>query len=73
MSIEIITPGRFVESKDPLGLQIEIEGWFTLAAVRNGRVLRSRKFKVERKVGPFHNLLLDVGMDILTRTYLKIA
>lgn len=65
MSIEIINRGRFIEAKDPIGLELGMEGWFTLAAVRNGKIVRSREFK-EHRVGPFHNLILNVGMNALT-------
>src|SRR5690606_8608712 len=56
MSIEIIVPGRFVETKDPLEFRSDVEGWFTLSAIRDGNVVRSRQF---------HNLFLNQGLDRL--------
>jgi len=46
------------------------EGYFTLQARnRFGRLLRERTFKVDdydRSIGPFHNLILNQGMDRLS-------
>lgn len=44
-------------------LKVEQEGWFTLSAIRNGRVVRSATFQEQRTIGPFHNLILDGGLD----------
>lgn len=66
MSVEVIVPGRFIEPSDPVGLQLGLEGWFTLEAVRNGRVVRSHTFKENgglAQVGPFQNLILNLGLD----------
>lgn len=60
-----IPSGRFIEAQDASLSLVEIEGWMTLESVaRSGRVSRSLSFKEKpRKAGPFHNMLLDAGMD----------
>lgn len=56
----IIPSKRFIEGELP-ELHVGLEGWFTVQAVKNGAVVRSRSFKKE--VGPFHNLITDLGLD----------
>lgn len=65
MSLEIIVPGRFIEPKDPIGMTVGMEGWFTLSAIKNGRVVCKHTFKEQlpAEVGPFHNLLLNQGLN----------
>lgn len=62
MTFEIIVPGRFIEPKDPVQLEARLEGWFDLAAVRNGKVVRTRTFK-DPMVQPFRNLILNQGLN----------
>ena len=59
---DIIVPGRFVEAKDPVRASMEVEGWWVLSAMKNGRVLRTREFK-ERRTNPFQNMVLDQALD----------
>ena len=57
MSFEIIVPGRFMDIDTPSTPPCGVEGWFTLRAIRRGRVVRERTFK---------NLITDLGLDKLS-------
>lgn len=62
-----VPSNKFIEAYDSSELGLGVEGWFTLQAHnRAGRLLREHKFKAERETGPFHNLILNQGMDRLT-------
>lgn len=59
----IIPSNKFVDSQDALPSNVGVEGWFTLKAVKGGRTVREISFEQSRRIGPFHNLLLDAGLD----------
>lgn len=59
----VIPSSKYVEGELP-EYRIGLEGWFTLQAIKRGRVVRSREFKQGKKeCGPFHNLITDLGLD----------
>ena len=64
MTMIYIPSGKYLEGEHP-EMDVGIEGWFTLRALnRYGRVVRERTFKERRReVGPFHNLLLNNGLN----------
>lgn len=57
----IIVPSKkFIEIEGP-ELSTKLEGWFVLRAIRkSGLITREHTF---RSVGPFHNLITNVGLD----------
>ena len=61
MSFEIIVPGRFVEAKGSVNLEVGMEGWYTLSALKDGKVVRKRNFKAA--TDPFKNMVLNIGLD----------
>lgn len=63
MTFEIITPGRFIESKDSIPMSCEMEGIFTLSAVKNGSVVRSHSFTECGVPAEINNLVLNQGLD----------
>ena len=59
----IILPKKKYIEVEPSVSSAGMEGWFTLEAVRrSGLVTRQVSFKA-RSVGPFHNMLTDIGLD----------
>lgn len=61
-----VPSNKFIEADDAAEHALGVEGWFTLQARnRAGRLLREHSFKADREVGPFHNLILNQGMDRL--------
>lgn len=61
----IFIPNKnIIDCKDPMQARVGLEGWYTLRARRrSGRVTRELRFKADREVGPFHNLITNNGLD----------
>ena len=52
----IIIPARNIVESDPAHIPMGLEGWYSLRAIRGGRVVREIEF-------PTKNLITDLGLD----------
>lgn len=52
-------------NKVTIPIDVGAAGWFTISAVKDGRVCRSKTFSDPMEIGPFKNLILNGGMDRL--------